>query len=325
MFTTSTPSGHPPGPGHRRRYGSVVPTDGWTTVVVKVDPSEVEAASALLWAHGAAAIEERSTAGPRALLLAGYEHPGPAADAADGAEAAGYAPVRVEPVTDDGADAWREFAVPERAGRWWLVPAWLEPPTPGDGERLLLLDPGRTFGSGSHPTTRLVAALLDDLVHPGTSVLDVGAGSGVLSVIAALLGATPVVAIDVDPASPHAVRDNAARNAVPVAGHGAIDASTRSLAEVVSAAATSDEPSTFDLLLANLLAPVIADLSADLVAAVAPGGTLVVSGLLADRWQATTDRLAPLTVVQVTAEDGWVAVTLRRQVTTAAQNPRWTR
>ena len=309
------PLGSPSGTGHGRRYGSIVRTDGWTTVVVEVDPSEVEAASELLWAHGAAAIEERSTAGLRAVLLAGYEHPGPAADAATDVEAAGYAPVRVEAVTDDGSDAWRAFAVPERAGRWWLVPAWVEPPTPGEGERLLVLDPGRTFGSGSHPTTRLVVALLDDLVHPGTSVLDVGAGSGVLSVVATLLGASPVVAIDIDPASPPAVRDNAARNGVPADGDGAIDASTLSLARVVRAAVTSDGRSTFELVLANLLAPVIADLSADLVAAVAPGGTLVVSGLLADRWQATTDRLAPLTVVQVAEADGWVAVTLRRHVT----------
>ena len=110
-----------------------------------------------------------------------------------------------------------------------------------------------------------------------------------------------MVATDIDPASPETVAANAERNGVAER--------IRPTAEPVAALAAGGL--RCDVVAANLLAPVIAELGPDLVACVAPGGHLVISGLLADRWEATLPAVAPLAVMQVVEEDGWVAVVLR--------------
>ncbi len=127
--------------------------------------------------------------------------------------------------------------------------------------------PGAAFGLGDHPTTVLTLRLLRRTWWPGATVLDVGCGSGVLSVVAARLGAPYVEAIDISPAAVEATVANAERNGVA----GAISVSTRPLAAI-------DEP--FDLVLANLLAPVLVDLAPELRRVVAPSGALIVSGVL---------------------------------------------
>jgi ribosomal protein L11 methyltransferase len=279
------------------------PTDHpgpWRRVLVRVDPDRAELATDACWAAGCAGIEEQDL-GATTVLLAGFPDEASALDGAERLRRLGLDDVAVEEVVDGGLDAWRPFARAERAGRWWIVPTWREQTDLGPDERAVAIDPGSAFGSGSHPTTRLVVAALDRTVLPGDRVLDVGCGSGVLSVVAALVGAGEVTAIDVDPHAGEATEANARRNGVA----DRVLASARPLASVVA-----DEP-PYDVVAANLLAPVVAELAPDLVAAVAPGGLLVVSGLLEDRWSATTELLAPLEVEAVDAEDGWVAVVLR--------------
>lgn len=267
----------------------------WRRVAVDVAHDRAELVADLLWTAGAAGIEEQAAPGA-VRLLAGFPDAISAAAAMAALARAGVAGAQAGPIDDDGLDAWREHATAVRAGSWWLVPAWVPAPPLGPGERLLWLDPEQSFGSGSHPTTRLVVAALEDLASPGLRVLDVGCGSGVLSVAAALLGAD-VVAIDIDPGAPGATRANAERNGVG----DRIAASTTPLDEV-------DE--TFDVVAANLLAPVVAELGPGLVRTTRPGGHLVVSGLLADRWEASLPHLAPLEVLEVRELDGWVAVVL---------------
>ncbi len=269
-------------------------------MVVDAATDDAELAADVLWQAGAAAIEEQSSAST-VRLLAGYPSVVDADGAAALARGAGWTVVAVTPVVDDGLDGWRRFARVERAGRVVLVPAWLDPPVADPDDLLVRLDPGPTFGSGSHPTTRLVAAVTADQVRPGDQVLDVGTGSGALAVVAALAGAGEVVGLDVDPASAEVVAANALRNDVG----GVVQVDHRPLAALVAAG------SRFDLVLANLLAPVVVDLAADLVAALAPEGRLVVSGLLADRWAVATDHLEGLVVEEVTTDEGWAAVTLR--------------
>lgn len=269
-------------------------------MVVEAATGDAELAADVLWQAGAAAIEEQGSAS-RVRLLAGYPSVVDADGAAALARAAGWNVVAVTQVVDDGLDGWRRFARVERAGRVVLVPAWLDPPVADPGDLLVMLDPGPTFGSGSHPTTRLVATVTAEQVRPGDQVLDVGTGSGVLAVVAALAGAGRVVGLDVDPASAEVAAANASRNDV---GH-VVRVDHRPLAALVAAG------SRFDLVLANLLAPVVVDLAADLVAALAPEGRLVVSGLLADRWADATDHLPGLVVEHVVTDDGWAAVTLR--------------
>jgi len=116
---------------------------------------------------------------------------------------------RAADVEDGWEDRWRAFHRPVRVGRLWVGPPWV---STVDDALVVVIDPGRAFGTGSHQTTQLCLAALQD-IEPG-SLLDVGCGSGVLSVAAALLGFGPVTAVDVEEPSIEATRSNAAVNGV---------------------------------------------------------------------------------------------------------------
>ncbi len=132
------------------------------------------------------------------------------------------------------------------------------------GRKPIELDPGLAFGTGSHPTTRMCLEWIDREDMAGRSVLDYGCGSGILAIAAALLGANPVLAIDIDPQAVHAARENAARNRVHL--------------DCRAASESVDGP--FDVVLANILANPLRVLAPVLSALVKPGGRLVLSGLL---------------------------------------------
>jgi ribosomal protein L11 methyltransferase len=121
-------------------------------------------------------------------------------------------------------DAWRAFHRPAVVGGLWLGPPWEQPPDPS---RAVVIDPGRAFGTGSHPTTRLCVELLASTTSRG-SLLDVGCGSGVLAIAAARYGFAPVLAVDVDPVAVETTRANAAANGVVVEA-AVVDAVTGSL------------------------------------------------------------------------------------------------
>ena len=114
-------------------------------------------------------------------------------------------------VEDDWQDRWRQFHKPVRVGSLWIGPPW---ETPDDDAIAVVIDPGRAFGTGGHPTTQLCLELLE--AEERGSVLDIGCGSGVLSIAAAKLGFSPVLAFDFDPQAVEATERNAAENAVSV-------------------------------------------------------------------------------------------------------------
>jgi ribosomal protein L11 methyltransferase len=114
-----------------------------------------------------------------------------------------------QPVEDGWEDAWRAFHRPALVGGLWLGPPWERPPDPSCA---VVIDPGRAFGTGSHPTTRLCIELLAGT--PRGSLLDVGCGSGVLAIAASRLGFAPVLAIDVDPVAVETTRANGAANGI---------------------------------------------------------------------------------------------------------------
>lgn len=239
-------------------------------------------------------------------------------------------------------DAWRDHAVAVPVGqRLLLRPEWVDADVRGaaaddlsspdaldSADRLdsadalnsadcldsaprieVVLDAAHAFGSGSHPTTRLCLEAIEglgaDLV--GARVLDVGSGTGVLGVAALVLGAGSLVALDVDAAAIAATRRTAELNGVT---DRVIEVSSRSVSEVTA------EHGPFDLALANLLVPIIESIGADLAAAVAPGGHLVLSGLLADPSTRQVQRAIDVTGLRpadigVAELDGWVSLVNR--------------
>jgi ribosomal protein L11 methyltransferase len=198
------------------------------------------------------------------------------------------------------AEAWRAHFTPQRIGRRFLVaPSWSEVDTDG-ADLVMRLDPGMAFGTGLHPTTRMCLAALEGLVTPGADVLDVGTGSGILAIGAALLGARRVVGLDIDPRAVETAAENARANGVTVELHAG------ALGNVAPGA-------RFDVVVANILATTIRELAADLAARLKPSGTLVASGILDDQASAVSDALARagLTTPDVTRHGDWVALTAR--------------
>jgi ribosomal protein L11 methyltransferase len=212
-------------------------------------------------------------------------------------------PVEVD--EDRDLDAWREHATATRAGiHVVLCPAWQPLPQADPEDVLVVLDPGRAFGSGSHPATRLAAAAIEAWVAPGDRVLDVGCGSGVLAVVALRLGAGSAVGIDVDPAALSATGANAAVNGV------ADRLAVRQAGLGDDGAGTS--PGQADLVVANIGVRVLSERAAALQELVRPGGVVVLSGLLDEQADAVVARFDGCQELERRHEDGWAAPVLRR-------------
>lgn len=182
-----------------------------------------------------------------------------------------------------------EFAPIRVNQRLWIVPSWHGLPDPGAVN--IRLDPGMAFGTGSHATTRLCLDWLCATVTAGHSVLDYGCGSGILAIAAAMLGARPVVGVDIDTQALAAARDNAERNGVAI--------------EILH----SSEPMDlrFDRVVANILTNPLCVLAPLLTARLRPGGRLALSGVLEAQAAAVCAAYAPyIPLAAAAAEDGWV-------------------
>jgi ribosomal protein L11 methyltransferase len=266
-------------------------------VELTVANAVIDLAADDLWVLGATGVEIRQAAQGLAVVAAGF----PTAEAARWVAsqlAVRYPTAVVEVDDDDWRDVWRQFARPVTIGPLVVAPAW-RPVTVDAGRQVVVIDPGRCFGGGSHPTTRLMLAEIERRLRPGDRVLDVGTGSGILAVTAAVLGACQVTAIDLDPDAVAVTRDNAARNGVT----DRVDATTRDIGALHN---------SYQLVLANLSARALADLAADLTGAVAPAGRLLLSGLLDGQWRHLAGRFAELVVLDLPGLDGWTGAVLAR-------------
>jgi ribosomal protein L11 methyltransferase len=271
------------------------------SVVVSATLGEAEVASDVLWSLGVVAIEERRCADDLVELWTSVGDDDAALDAV--ADALGPRwQWRIVDVDERVADSWREHAgAVEVSDDLLVVPAWRDdlvvdvPP----GRMVLSIEPGSTFGLGDHPTTRgcLLALRRELACRPPTSVLDVGCGSGILAVAAARSGAGRVVAVDIAAAAVPTTLDNARRNGVAAT----VDVSTTPLHAVTG---------RYGVVVANILAPALIELADELRAHLDDGGALIISGVLAERFDHVLAALEPLVPTRIDVIDGWATVTL---------------
>ncbi len=268
-------------------------------VHVDVRTADVDVTSMRLFEEGATGVEERdaqtmlSQSKADVTLVASFETEEIAARVA---EALGG---RVEIVEGDAwRDAWREYFYVQRIGERLVIrPSWLEHEDPREGDVVLTLDPGAAFGSGIHETTRLCLREVESTIRGGERVLDVGCGSGVLAIAAQMLGAGSARGVDVDEDAVTVSNENAERNGV------SIEVDTTDIASVNG---------RYDLVLANIQAHILLPMVTPLVARVAPGARLVLSGVLETQRDEVTEAFkgAGLVHERTEQEGEWVAIVL---------------
>jgi ribosomal protein L11 methyltransferase len=286
-------------------------TPRYPYVAIDVAEQEVDEASTLLFELGAAGVEERDAttlargAAGKVTLVGSFDQHAEATAAVAGLPQ-GWAPRIEEVVGDAWRDEWKKHFEPFRICAGVVVrPPWREH-VAAPGERVVVLEPGRAFGTGLHETTSLVAEALAAEPLQGVTVLDVGCGSGVLALVALALGAARVRAVDVDPDAVAVTRENATRNGV----------GDRLEADELPVDAILE---SYPIVLANIESRTLVELADALVARVAPGGLLVLSGILGPEVapsQLEDIRRAFATVLKeerVCSKGEWIAVSLRRE------------
>jgi ribosomal protein L11 methyltransferase len=265
----------------------------YPTVHLEVESGQTDAYAAAFFELGASGVEERDDTtllrGPspgKVLLVASFEDHADAESAIVSIQEIDPSlnPTLVDIVGDAWRDAWKEFFKPFHLTPTIIVrPPWCEVPEGMTGD-VLNLEPGRAFGTGLHATTSLVARVLDeeraDLENK--VILDAGTGSGILAFVALLRGASKVVAFDVDADVVGVVEENADRNGL------------RDRLEVF-AGTVDDVADSFPWVIANIEAKVLIPIAEKLAHRVAPGGRLVLSGILSPEEQTVVDRYTSLT------------------------------
>jgi len=291
----------------------------WRSLIVEVEASAVDALTEALLGVGALATSAEDALAGTPLEQPVFDEPGGAGQdpgrwtrtritalvpatadpevlLAIAAEQAGLStrpPFTIEPVADRDwvQQSQSQFEPIRISARLWITPSWHEPPDPTAIN--VVLDPGRAFGSGSHPTTQLCLRWLERHVFAGARVLDYGCGSGILAVAAMKLGAGAAVGVDVDPDALAAARENASRNHVAVTWRAA------------------DMPLDFraDLVLANILAHPLKLLAPLLANHCRRGGRIVLAGVLEAQADEVAASYAPwFDMSRFDVGEGWVAI-----------------
>jgi ribosomal protein L11 methyltransferase len=272
-----------------------------------VRPERAEEMSFALVDLEATAVEERDdgtmTGSARAgavQLIAGFGDRTARDRAQDALLAMGLEAAAADVVDDGWSSGWQAFFQPVVLDRLQIVAPWMEPPR--RDRETIVIDPGLAFGTGGHATTRLVVRLLERRAAKAAmpdAVLDVGVGSGVLSIAAVELGAGRALGVDIDPESIEATRTNAAANGVGES----IEARLGSAADV---------DGEWPLVLANIELGAFLSCATDIAARVAPGGELLVSGLLEEQADACAALFPGFEIAARVVEDGWAALSMRR-------------
>lgn len=219
-------------------------------------------------------------------------------------------PMTAAPLADGNwEESWKDSYPPQAVGRQLLVlPYWLAD-TDTQGRLPVILDPGLTFGTGAHPSTQMVMEAMEELVTDASTCLDLGSGSGILSITALRLGAKSAIGIDIDPKAEDIARENAAYNGF------AAPAFTAYTGDVTKDEALLSRLGQYDLVLVNIVADVIIHLAGVLPRFLRQGGTVVCSGILDTRLDEVISALtaAGLTVTATAAKEDWRCVRAKRR------------
>jgi ribosomal protein L11 methyltransferase len=208
-------------------------------------------------------------------------------------------------VDEDWSTTWRKNFKPFQIGRHiWIQPSWLEAENVDDDDLVITLDPGMAFGTGLHPSTRMCIEALEDLVQPGFSILDIGTGSGILAIAAVGFGARKVLGLDTDRIAVRTARENVKINRVS------------EQIEVFEGSLDSLGPSKWDIVVVNILAPVIVGLiKKDLLSYLSTSSRVIMSGIIDEQVDSVHDALAEAggeVIGRLTTRD-WVALIAKQK------------
>ncbi|WP_018661417.1 50S ribosomal protein L11 methyltransferase [Heyndrickxia acidiproducens] len=205
---------------------------------------------------------------------------------------------------EEWATAWKKYYNPVKISeKFTIVPTWENYHPVSSDELIIELDPGMAFGTGTHPTTVMCIQALERTVKPGDKVIDVGTGSGVLSIAAALLGAKEVTAFDLDEVAVHSARLNVKLNKV----QDRVRVSQNDLLRGVDGQA--------DVVVSNILAEIIVKITEDAANVVKPGGFFITSGIIKQKKELVKDALmtAQFTIEETLVMEDWVAFIAKRR------------
>ena len=218
--------------------------------------------------------------------------------------------MKVQPLPETNwEESWKDNYPPQEIGeKIVILPYWL---AGTEGDRLpVILDPGLTVGTGAHPPTRMVVQTMEDLIKPGFKCLDLGSGSGILSLCALRLGAASATGIDIDPKAEDIARENAAYNGYAAPEFNALTGNVTEDTAIMEALAATE----YDVVLVNIVADVIIGLAPVLPNFLTAKSTLICSGILDSRLEDVLAALkaAGLTILEVKAEEDWRCVTAKK-------------
>lgn len=209
----------------------------------------------------------------------------------------------------DWRDKWKEFFHTFTVGEYTIIPSWEEADAHTDAAHIIKMDPGITFGTGKHESTKLIIEELPHYIHGGEKVLDLGTGSGILSMVALREGASDITATDIDPATKDAVKENFERNDLPLSSMHLVIGDLSSDEKVQQEVGIG-----YDVVCANILADIIIGMLPQIAKVIKNEGILLTSGIIDFKEDEVKNALSSndFSILEINHEGEWVSIVAKR-------------